>query len=101
MNGFHYVLSKDLPKEWFSGLNTLPARRRKAIDWINRAGARIASQGKRATVQQLRTAAAEKFELTKHAVEEIWPKVDFPGKGKKGAIRQSDRISDSSINKIE
>lgn len=97
----HYVLSKGLPPDWFSDVAALPGRRRKAIDWIEKAGNQLAARGKRATVKQLQEIAGEKFGLSNHALEELWKKVMFQGKGTRGSIPEAQRVSLKEISEIE
>jgi len=97
----HYLLSRELPRDWFSDVDTLPKRRKQAISWINHAGNHFASLDRRASSNDLKSVAMEKFGLTKHAVAEIWDDCQFSGKSAKGSIAAQQRVSINEIREIE
>lgn len=97
----HYLFTRDLPSSLFHDMDDLPRRRTLANAWIKRAGNEFAAKGKRATKEQLLLVAMEKFDLTEHAVERLWPKVEFPGKRKSGRPRNDEEVSLSEIREIE
>lgn len=98
---FSYLFSADLPGEWFDDAATLPNRRKQAIAWINRAGAHFTSQGRRPVKADLMAVAETRFGLTKHAVEELWSQCAFAGKGQRGSVPKSQRVSLTEIKAID
>ena len=96
-----YLFTRDLPPEWFNDVATLPLRKKRATAWIERAGKALAEQGKRAPKADLLQIAGEKFELSPNALNDIWPKCDFPNKIRAGAIPTIQRVSLNVIREIE
>ncbi len=99
--GIHYLFTHGLPSSLLHDLDDLPRLRGEAKAWIEKVGKALAANGKRATKAQLLKAARKRFHLTMHAVKELWPDVDFPGKSQSGAIRDDQKVSLSEIMEIE
>lgn len=74
--------------------------RKEATRCMELAAAAVTKTGKRASSEQLKELAREKFQLTKNAVNDAWKDCNIPDKGKLGKIASDKKIPLNDIKEL-
>lgn len=94
--GLHGVRPDSRP----NSQQSLAKQKRAARDWMSKVGTHYADQGRKVSSKDVKSVAKEKFKLTSNAVDDVWPEVDFPGKGQRGSIPQEKRVDINEIRSL-
>ena len=97
---YHFVLTRDMPSEWFSSVETLANRKTKAKRWLERAYVSISEFEKRWSGTDAKIVIREKFDLTPNAANDVWRESDIPNRGEPGNIPENERADISLLREF-
>lgn len=98
---YHFLLTKDLPPEWFYSPETLPSRISKAIRWLENAEKKLDTMGVRASQGDYTNILMRKFSLSMNAANEVWKRADRIHKDVSGNIPASIKAAKADLLEIE
>jgi len=101
MTDLHFVFTKYLPEDWFPGSAQKEKLETEAREWVERVGASLDANGKRAAKSDYIAVLREKFDLREHGAEQVWKTADIPNRGMFGNIPNSERASIADIERIK
>lgn len=98
---YHYLLTKDLPPEWFHAPETLPAKMSKAIRWLENSMKKLHSKSVRASQGDYSNIMMRKFDLSMNATNDVWKRAKRVHKDVSGNIPSSMRATQADLLEIE
>jgi hypothetical protein len=97
---YHYLLTNDLPSEWFYSPEELPARMSKAIRWLENSEKKLDAKGVRASKGDYANIMMRKFDLTMNAASDVWKRANRIHKDVSGNIPASIKATKSDLLEI-
>lgn len=95
-----YVLTADLPVEWFTTPQDLPKLRAKAVRFAENALKHFDRQGRTASKADIKAVLMEELTLSENAVLQAWKKIDKSLGSSGGNIPKDKRVSIDEIRDL-
>lgn len=99
--GLSFCFTLDLPNALFGSQRPIHKRREDAAKFMKRAYLHFREQDRYASVDNLKTVAAERFQLTENAVQEAWKGVRQAIPTEPGNKKADLKVSINEINNLE
>lgn len=98
---YHYLLTNDLPQEWFHSPEELPSKMSRAIRWLENSEKKLAAKAVRASQGDYTNIMMRKFGLSMNAAKDVWKQADRIHKDVSGNIPASIKATKADLLEIE